>query len=144
SDKIITAHSIAESKKYSASILLVEDNIVNQKMTKLMLSKAGYSIDVADNGKVALEKYTTDPEGYDLIFMDINMPVMDGLEATRRIRAYEVEQEIKRKVPILALTANVLDNFKKRCLESGMDDFLVKPIKREIVFQSLKQWIDNF
>ncbi|MBF0112516.1 MAG: response regulator, partial [Desulfamplus sp.] len=91
----------------------------------------------------------------DLIFMDINMPEMDGLEATRRIRQLEKEgininnaqeeldsnEVYNHKTPIVALTANALKEFEDRCIEAGMDDFLTKPLKRELVFQSVKKWV---
>lgn len=137
---IMTSHRLSENKKYTASILLVEDNPVNQKMTDLMLSKAGYMIDIAADGKEAVQKYTTKPDAYDLIFMDINMPAMDGFQATRLIRSFEEENMDLPKVPILALTANVLDDFKVKCNEAGMDGFLTKPIKRDLVFQAIQQW----
>lgn len=137
---IMTSHRLSENKKYTASILLVEDNPVNQKMTDLMLSKAGYMIDIAADGKEAVQKYTTKPDAYDLIFMDINMPAMDGFEATRLIRSFEEENMDLPKVPILALTANVLDDFRVKCNEAGMDGFLTKPIKRDLVFQAIQQW----
>ncbi len=141
--EIITAHLLSENKKHAASILLVEDNLVNQKMTSMMLSKAGYSIDIASNGEQAVEKYTNKTDKYDLIFMDINMPVMDGFTATREIRAFEKDRDIHPRIPILALTANVLDDFKQQCHECGMDDFLTKPIKRDIVFKAILKWANQ-
>ena len=140
SDGIVTAHLLSENRKYAASILLVEDNPVNQKMTQLMLSKAGYMIDIAADGKEAVKKYTAKPEAYDLIFMDINMPQMDGFQATKFIRIFEEKNKDIPKIPILALTANVLDDFKVKCVEAGMDDFLTKPIKRDVVFQAIQHW----
>ena len=140
-DQIVTTHMVSENKKYAASILLVEDNPVNQKMTNLMLSKAGYMIDIAEDGKQAVKKYTANPDAYDLIFMDINMPVMDGFQATNLIRAFEEKNKNISKIPILALTANVLDDFKIKCTEAGMDDFLTKPIKRDVVFQAIQYWV---
>ncbi|MBU1342812.1 MAG: response regulator [Proteobacteria bacterium] len=139
-NEIVTAHVLSENKKYAASILLVEDNPVNQKMTNLMLSKAGYMIDIASDGREAVEKYTSHPEAYDLIFMDINMPHMNGFQATKLIRSFEIENPLVQKIPILALTANVLDDFKHKCVEAGMDDFLTKPIKRDLVFKAIQQW----
>jgi CheY-like chemotaxis protein len=105
-----------------------------------MLSKAGYMIDIAANGKEAVYKYTTKPDAYDLIFMDINMPIMDGFQATRLIRSFEEKNMGLPKIPILALTANVLEDFKVKCNEAGMDGFLTKPIKRDLVFQAIQQW----
>ena len=141
SDQIVTTHLLSENKKYTASILLVEDNPVNQKMTNLMLSKAGYMIDIAEDGNEAVKKYTSKADAYDLIFMDINMPKMDGFQATQLIRAFEKKNKIFPKIPILALTANVLDDFKIKCVEAGMDDFLTKPIKRDVVFQAIQHWV---
>ncbi|MCP4720331.1 MAG: response regulator, partial [Desulfobacteraceae bacterium] len=138
SSEILTVHSLAENQKYSVSILLVEDNLVNQKMTSLMLSKAGYTVEIAGNGKEALDLFKG--KGHDLILMDINMPKMDGIEATRQIRSHEKQFKPGTRVPILALTANVLDEFKQKCLGAGMDDFLTKPIKRDLVFEALQNW----
>lgn len=143
SPNIITSHSMSENKKHSVSILLVEDNPVNQKMTRLMLTKAGYSVQIAGNGKDAVDLYEDGPDRYDIVLMDINMPLMDGFEATTRIRDFEVSAGIEPKVPILALTANVLDDFRKRCTDCGMDDFLTKPIKRDIVFQAIRKWTNS-
>jgi CheY-like chemotaxis protein len=140
SNGIVTAHLLSENKKYAASILLVEDNPVNQKMTNLMLSKAGYMIDIAEDGEEAVKKYTLKPDAYDLIFMDINMPKMNGFQATSLIRSFEEKNKSISKIPILALTANVLDDFKLKCVEAGMDDFLTKPIKRDVVFQAIQHW----
>ncbi len=142
-NEIVTAHLLSENKKHAASILLVEDNPVNQKMTNLMLTKAGYNINIASDGQEAVHKYTSDPDAYDLIFMDINMPKMDGFEATKIIRSYEKENKTINRTPILALTANVFEDFKKKCIDAGMDDFLTKPIKRDIVFQSIQKWAGN-
>ena len=139
-DEIITAHLMSENKKRAVSILLVEDNPVNQKMTRLMLSKAGYTVTVAVNGAEAVKRYTDSSDRFDLILMDINMPVMDGFTATKNIRSIENQRKINPGIPILALTANVLDNFKKECEESGMNGFLTKPIKRDIVFQAIRKW----
>jgi len=138
--QIVTAHLLSENKKHGASILLVEDNPVNQKMTQLMLSKAGYNIEIAVNGQDAVEKYTSAPQAYDLIFMDINMPVMNGFDATVHIREFEKQKLNDQRIPILALTANVLDDFKEKCIQAGMDAFLTKPIKRELVFNAINQY----
>lgn len=141
--EILTAHLISENKKQAASILLVEDNPVNQKMTHMMLTKAGYTIDIAANGEQALAKYTSRPDDYDLIFMDINMPVMDGFTATQEIRKFEQKQALSSPIPILALTANVLDDFKIKCKACGMNDFITKPIKRDLVFKAIQRWALN-
>ncbi|MBL0700355.1 MAG: response regulator [Desulfosarcina sp.] len=142
--KISTRYSIREEMKHSTSILLAEDNPVNQKLAKMMLTKAGYEVEVANNGKEALEKYTDSPDKFDLIFMDIQMPEMDGFEATRKIRKWENNnpsaQQIK-GIPIVAMTANAMKGDREMCLEAGMDDYVTKPIKREIVFDVLEKQI---
>jgi CheY-like chemotaxis protein len=140
SAEFLTIHSLAENQKHAVSILLVEDNPVNQKMTHLMLSKAGYTVTLAENGKQAVDLFNETREGFDLILMDINMPQMDGIEATRQIRAQEMRAKTGTRVPILAITANVFDEFKQKCLGAGMDDFLTKPIKRDLVFAALQTW----
>ena len=108
----------------------------------LMMSRAGYTVDIAGNGQEAVNVYEEDPFRYDLVLMDINMPVMDGFEATEIIRELEKNNGYD-PVPILALTANVLDDFKKRCNQVGMNDFLTKPIKREVVFAAIRNWVSR-
>ncbi|MEA1866618.1 MAG: response regulator, partial [Thermodesulfobacteriota bacterium] len=165
-EKIITQYSVREEMKHSVRILLAEDNPVNQKLAKMMLTKAGYQVEVADNGKEAVEKYTASPEDFDLIFMDIQMPEMDGLEATKAIRKREEQlkaqgSKLKAKdgvssgelstlsfqhsarserVPIVAMTAHAMKGDREKCIEAGMDDYITKPIKRELVFKVLEKW----
>lgn len=138
---MVTSHLLAEEAKRSASIILADDNPVNQKIAQIMLSKAGYCVVTADNGMEAIELYQASTEGVGLILMDINMPGMDGLETTRRIRT--IEQSLKTRVPIIAFTANVLPVFKQQCIEAGMDDFLIKPMKREAIFAVVQKWVVN-
>ena len=104
--------------------VLREDNPLNLQLAQFMLNKAGYQLDVAKNGKEAVEKYTANPDKYNLIFMDINMPEMDGLEATKvlRNRGYK-------DIPIIAMTADVMQEDKDRCMDAGMNDFIAKPIR---------------
>lgn len=137
--KMITTHFLAEEAKRSVSILLVDDNPVNQKMVKIMLSKAGYGITTVDNGRETLELYRESPDRFGMILMDINMPEMDGFETTRRIRI--LEQTLNKRVPIIAFTANVLPVFESKCLEAGMDAFLTKPLKREELFAAVQRWV---
>jgi len=107
-------------------ILLVEDNLINQKLTQKILKNQGFRVDVADNGKMAVKKFRA--HHYDLIFMDIQMPVMDGLEATRKIRKIEATNYTSReRVKIIALTANSQQQDKENCLAAGMDDYINKP-----------------
>lgn len=119
-------------------ILLVEDNLINQKITKFNLEKNGCKVDVANNGKEGFEKYSSHP--YDLVLMDIQMPVMDGFEATRQIRAFEKEAK-SRYAFVVALTANALESEKKKSKEVGMDGFLGKPFKPIELFQLLHKLI---
>ena len=152
SEKRIAAQSSApEETKHAVRILLAEDNPVNQKLAQLMLSKAGHDVDVARDGREALEKYTRTPDNYNLILMDIEMPVMDGLQATREIRDWEgavankgkkimLNSKPRPKIPIIAMTANALEEVRKKCFESGFDDYITKPIKKEILFGTINKW----
>ncbi|BBO68863.1 hypothetical protein DSCA_27930 [Desulfosarcina alkanivorans] len=133
-EKIHTQYSVREDLKHSVRILLVEDNLVNQKLARLMLGKAGYQVDVASNGVEALDTYTADPDAFDLIFMDVQMPEMDGKEATQAIRRKGFD-----KVPIIAMTAHAMKGDRERCLEAGMNDYITKPIKREAVFAIIEK-----
>ena len=137
-EKIHTQYSVREDLKHSVRILLAEDNLVNQKLAKLMLGKAGYQVEVADNGKHAVEKYTATPDAFDLIFMDVQMPEMDGKEATQAIRQKGFE-----RVPIIAMTAHAMKGDREMCLEAGMNDYLTKPIKREAVFAIIEKNVFN-
>jgi two-component system sensor histidine kinase/response regulator len=135
--KLVTQYSIREEVKQSTKILLAEDNPVNQKLATIILSKAGYKVTVVTNGKLALEAFTNAPDDFDAILMDIQMPEMDGYEATRCIR-----QNGFNDIPIIAMTANAMKGDRELCLEAGMNDYISKPIKREIVFQVLDKWLN--
>ncbi len=135
-EKLITQYSVREELKQTTRILLAEDNPVNQKLATIMLSKAGYQVTVAPNGKEALDTFMKSPENFDTILMDIQMPEMDGYEATRRIR-----QKGFTDIPIIAMTANAMIGDRELCLEAGMSDYISKPIKRDIVFQVLEKWL---
>ena len=147
-----------ETEEESARILLVEDNIVNQKLASTMLSRGGYQVDTANNGEEAVEKYKASRAGderqnatggsssskdkenghYDLIFMDMQMPVMDGLTATQEIRKWETENGCH--IPVIAMTANASAVDREKCLQAGMDDYLTKPIKKDEVFKLVEKW----
>jgi CheY-like chemotaxis protein/HPt (histidine-containing phosphotransfer) domain-containing protein len=107
-------------------VLLVEDNAINQKLAIVLLERWGHRVTVAENGEVALDWVTK--HTFDVVLMDMMMPVMDGLEATRRIRAMGTTAA---KVPIVAMTANAMESDRERCLEAGMDDYISKPIKAQ-------------
>jgi two-component system sensor histidine kinase/response regulator len=135
-EPVVTQHSLMEEAKHAVHILLVEDNPLNQKLARSMLTKGGYRLDAVNNGKEAVETYTNAPEKFDLIFMDINMPVMDGKEAAQTIRNKGFTE-----VPIIAMTAHALKKDREACLQAGMNDYISKPIKREVVFNIVKKWV---
>ncbi len=156
--KILTQYSVREEMKRAVRILLAEDNPVNQKLAKIMLTKAGYRVEVADNGKKAIESFMAAPDAFDLIFMDIQMPEMDGLEATRRIRALEIDAQRSKLnasgalltaerrpptagIPIVAMTAHAMKGDRGTCIAAGMNDYITKPIKRERVFKIVEKWV---
>ncbi len=136
--KMQTQYSVREEMKRSVNILLAEDNPVNQKLAVMMLGKAGYQVDVADNGKEAVAKFSNSPEAYDLIFMDIQMPEMDGKAATQTLRRLGFAD-----IPIVAMTAHAMKGDREMCLEAGMNDYVTKPIKREVVFDIIKKYVFN-
>ena len=109
-------------------VLLAEDNPVNQLVTEAMLQWAGHRVTIADNGQEALERL--ERESFDVVLMDMQMPVLDGLEATRAIRERELARG-RPRLPIVALTANAYDSDRDLCLQAGMDDYLSKPLKRD-------------
>ena len=117
-----------------ARILLVEDNEINQKIVLLSLSKLVAGIDVARNGQEAIELYKL--KEYDLILMDIKMPVMDGLTATKKIREMESSSELR--IPIIAITANALEGDRENCLAAGVDDYIAKPFQAEVLIKKMK------
>ncbi|WP_122032204.1 response regulator [Aliivibrio sp. EL58] len=117
-------------------ILLVEDNRVNQKVASVMLKKAGYTFDIADNGQIAVDMYKND-SSYDIILMDCMMPVKDGFTATKEIRKLEKSLGLN-KTPIIALTASVIDDDIQKCFESGMDGYVAKPVRKEKLFHQIE------
>jgi CheY-like chemotaxis protein len=117
-------------------ILLVEDNPINQKLASRMLTKAGCRLDVAENGQEAVEKYLADPGKFDLILMDIQMPEMDGRDAATMIR-----RKGYYTIPIIAMTAESMKGDREKCLAAGMNDYISKPINRNIVFEMIRKWV---
>ncbi len=138
--ELVTQYSIREETKHAVWILLAEDNLMSQKLATLMLKKAGYRVVLAENGREVIDEYTAAPDKFSLLFMDIQMPQMDGLEATQTIREWEKERQ-SRRIPIVALTANAMKGDRERCLAAGMDDYASKPIEREVVFALLEKWV---
>ena len=118
-----------------ANILLVEDNLINQKIVILSIQKLVKNIDVANNGQEAVDKFTATK--HDIILMDIQMPVMDGIQATKRIREIELEKRIV-PTPIIAITANALAGDREHCLASGMDEYISKPFQVEVLVSKMK------
>jgi signal transduction histidine kinase/ActR/RegA family two-component response regulator/HAMP domain-containing protein len=122
-----------------ARILLVEDTPVNQRLGQALLGKRGYQVSLAADGLEALAAF--DRERFDLILMDMQMPNMDGLEATRRIRDREQSVEGEARVPIIALTANAMQSDRERCLAAGMDDFVAKPFRADEMFAVIEKYL---
>ena len=123
-------------------VLIVEDNTINQKVLRSMLGRMQLKVDIADNGEKALEKLQqTKDYHYDLIFMDCQMPVMDGFEATKRIRS---SASVEATIPIIAVTANAMSGDEQQCLDAGMNDYLSKPINIEQVRHIVFKWLPAF
>jgi two-component system sensor histidine kinase/response regulator len=125
------------SPPHGDRILLVEDNDVNRRVALRQLERLGYSAQCAGDGREALERIAREP--YDLIFMDCQMPVMDGFQATREIR--KMESRTGKRVPIVAMTANAMAGDREACLSAGMDDYLPKPIALSDVSRILRRWL---
>jgi two-component system sensor histidine kinase/response regulator len=120
----------------SIRILIAEDNLVNQKLALLLLTKSGYTVDVASNGAEAVELF--DRLRHPLIFMDAQMPEMDGYQATQAIRLMEKGPP---RAVIVALTAHAMAGDRERCLEAGMDDYLPKPLQIATFYEGLERWL---
>jgi two-component system, sensor histidine kinase and response regulator len=146
---LITQHTMAEIES-APRILVVEDNLINQKLTVRMLEKLGYPSDVVGNGQEALEAIAR--RSYAIVLMDCQMPVIDGFEATRLIREREQAREPSiphstlnihhlQHIPIVALTANAMSGDRERCLATGMDDYLTKPVRKGDLKAVLDRWV---
>lgn len=134
--RLITRHIVAEKKHQEKTLLLAEDNTVNQKVAVALLQKAGYSVEVVGDGQAALDRVKQ--KDYGIILMDVQMPVMDGLEASHNIREWEAG---KRHVPIIAMTAHAMKGDRERCLEAGMDDYVSKPLDKRSLFAAIDRWL---
>lgn len=127
-----------EVTKFNARVLVVDDYVANQELTRALLELMDCHVELASNGEEALRMHEKEP--YDLILMDIRMPVMDGYEASRQIRKQE---RGKKHTSIIAITANVLEGEKQRCFDAGMDDYLGKPIKAKDLENLLKKHLHH-
>ncbi len=124
-------------------VLVVEDNLVNQKVAQKLLKKMGYPVDIANNGKEALDALRKHP--YQLVFMDIQMPVMDGLEATQMIRKAQAAEEpgFAREIRIVAMTANAMSGDRELCLSVGMDDYITKPLRPDLIRGMITKYLGH-
>ena len=140
-----SAPSRGGARRFSARVLLVEDNAVNQELARSQLEALGCQVRLATNGREAVEAVSLSPldalrEPFDLILMDCQMPVMDGYAATAELRLWE-RQQGNTRIPIVALTANALEGDRERCLAQGMDDYLAKPFSRDDLMRVLVRWL---
>jgi CheY-like chemotaxis protein len=136
---LITRYSLHDAREPAASlrILLAEDNAVNQRLASRLLEKRGHSVVVAGNGRAALE--ALEKHHFDLVFMDVQMPVMDGFEATAAIRKKEGAGGIR--LPVVALTAHAMKGDREKCLAGGMDGYLSKPIRSQELDEVLRGYL---
>jgi len=138
-NQLVTQHSAAEeAAKTRARVLIAEDNLVNQKVAARILKNMGCRVDVVDNGLKAVE--ALQKTRYDIVFMDCQMPEMDGYQATAEIRRLE---ENKRRTTIVALTANAMPGDREKCVNAGMDDYVAKPVKKEQLDRVLTCWVSE-
>jgi CheY-like chemotaxis protein len=120
--------------------LLAEDNEINQQFAREILEAEGCNVDLAPDGRKALILATS--QTYDLVFMDCEMPELDGLTVTRSIREYE-RQHAKKPMPIIALTAHAMAGDREKCIAAGMDDYLTKPLRRQQLRDTLARWMNT-
>jgi CheY-like chemotaxis protein len=132
-DKIVAALDESFSTRFPAAVLVVEDNVINQKVLLRLLQKLGYKADLAENGADAVDRVCG--ADYSVIFMDVQMPVMDGLEATRQIRAAQLTP----RPQIVAMTAAATQEDRNQCLLAGMDDFVTKPASLDRVAEAIQR-----
>jgi signal transduction histidine kinase/DNA-binding response OmpR family regulator/PAS domain-containing protein len=137
---LVTRHTLHEARRSKVRILLAEDNLTNQQVALAVLSKLGYSADTAANGQEAIRALEKVP--YDIAFMDVQMPLMDGLEATRAIRSGKTGV-LNPRIPIIAMTAHALKGDREICLEAGMDDYISKPIAPRALAEAIEKWVDK-
>ncbi len=129
--------SLSDTQNHRIKVLIAEDNVVNQFVFKNIMDPARYDITIAENGVIAVEKFQQiKPQ---LVIMDVSMPIMDGHEASRKIRTFEKEKGLA-STPIIAATAHVLPEDRAKCREAGMDDFITKPVRKQILDETLDKW----
>ncbi len=133
---------ISERKKITANILLVENELVNQMVATEMLEGMGCLVDLAENGQEAVELVSANQDKYAVILMDCMMPVMDGFDATLGIRKMEYTDGVRKQI-IVAMTANAMADEKAKCLKVGMDDYLAKPVKEEVLYNKILEYISD-
>jgi CheY-like chemotaxis protein len=136
-DQISTQNESHFAAIFKGSVLLAEDQLVNQRVAVTYLQKLGLEVDVANNGQIAVEKALQ--KSYDLIFMDCQMPVMTGYDATKKIRGMQPGE----KTPIIALTAEGASGERNICFSVGMDDFLTKPLELDRLIEVLHRWLKS-
>ena len=134
---LVTRHTLREQRQ-SLSFLVAEDNAVNQRLIARLLEKRGHTVVLAQNGREALETLDRQ-QHFDIVLMDVQMPEMDGFEATKLIR--EKEKASGTHMPIIALTAHAMQGDEERCLACGMDGYVTKPIKLEELFSVIEKVI---
>ncbi|MGO9013799.1 MAG: response regulator, partial [Dissulfurispiraceae bacterium] len=135
---IVTTHWLREASRQNARILLVEDNKVNKLVAEGILGKLGFIADTADNGQQAINML--EAASYDIVFMDVQMPVMDGYQATMAIRGGKTKAA-NPNVPIIAMTAHAMTGDREKCLQCGMDDYISKPISPRKLSKVLEKWL---
>jgi len=136
--QLLTEYSAHKIPQFTARVLVVEDNAINQRVAQGLLKKFGVRVDIAANGEEAIRSLENFP--FDLVFMDCQMPVMDGYQATKKIR--EVESKVlNREIPIIAMTANSMQGDQEKCLSVGMNDFISKPVNPNKVEDALIRWL---